>query len=194
VRIGEMQHAAQAGIVSLEQLRERTLGLLLKSPQSHGGPRRRFTIFDSSGIAVQDLAAAAGCHEMCQPTHVARSKQRKPVLDLAKLKSIRAAIAPHIHRTPVWRSDTLSRMSGFDVFLKAEAAAEDRVIQAPRMLWSVSCMTPEHARAASSRSRQAIARRGWLTPAPSWVRRRWWSCRRRRVRSRRRPRANTARK
>lgn len=58
VRIGEMQHAAKAGIVTLEQLRERTLGLLLKSPQRLMRTPTEITVFDSSGIAVQDLAAA----------------------------------------------------------------------------------------------------------------------------------------
>jgi ornithine cyclodeaminase len=57
VRIGEMQHAAKAGIVSLEQLKERTLGLLLKKPGIARSPDE-ITVFDSSGIAVQDLAAA----------------------------------------------------------------------------------------------------------------------------------------
>jgi ornithine cyclodeaminase len=58
VRIGEMQHAAKAGIVSLEQLRERTLGLLLKSSKKIARSSDEITLFDSSGIAVQDLAAA----------------------------------------------------------------------------------------------------------------------------------------
>lgn len=58
VRIGEMQHAARAGIVSLEQLKERTLGLLLKSPGRIVRTPEEITVFDSSGIAVQDLAAA----------------------------------------------------------------------------------------------------------------------------------------
>jgi ornithine cyclodeaminase len=58
VRIGEMQHAAKAGIVSVEQLKKRSLGLLLKGPRRIARTAEEITVFDSSGIAVQDLAAA----------------------------------------------------------------------------------------------------------------------------------------
>lgn len=58
VRIGEAQHVYRAGRMSLEQLRERTLGRLLaeKVRPEHDG--ERITIFDSSGLAIQDIAAA----------------------------------------------------------------------------------------------------------------------------------------
>ncbi len=58
VRIGEMQHAALAGFITLEQLRERTLGRLLKGSGSLLPAAGEITIFDSSGVAIQDLAAA----------------------------------------------------------------------------------------------------------------------------------------
>jgi alanine dehydrogenase len=57
-RIGEMQHAVAAGLVTLEQLRERTLGRLLQLPKHLLPGDDAVTVFDSSGIAVQDLAAA----------------------------------------------------------------------------------------------------------------------------------------
>lgn len=64
VRIGEMQHAFSAGALTMEQLRERTLGRLLGQCPEGGPaspairPRDAISVFDSSGIAVQDLAAA----------------------------------------------------------------------------------------------------------------------------------------
>ncbi len=58
IEIGEAQHAHRAGLVTLEQLRERTLGALLKNPPKDAASRKLITDFDSSGIAVQDLAAA----------------------------------------------------------------------------------------------------------------------------------------
>jgi threonine dehydratase len=41
-------------------------------------------------------------------------------LTLDDFRGAQAHIAPHIHRTPVLRSETLSRLTGFDVRLKAE--------------------------------------------------------------------------
>lgn len=58
VRIGETQHAFAAGLVTVEGLRERTLGRLLSSPTAYARRADEITLFDSSGIAVQDLAAA----------------------------------------------------------------------------------------------------------------------------------------
>jgi threonine dehydratase len=39
---------------------------------------------------------------------------------LEELTAIRARIAPHIHRTPLWPSRYLSERTGYDVYLKAE--------------------------------------------------------------------------
>ena len=65
------------------------------------------------------------------------------MLDLKQLQDIRVAIAPYIHRTPVWRSDTLSRMSGFDVYLKAELLQKTGSYKPRGMLWSLKSMTPQ---------------------------------------------------
>jgi len=56
-RIGEAQHVCGAGLRSVEALGERTLGRLLREG---GGRQSRedITVFDSSGLAIQDLAAA----------------------------------------------------------------------------------------------------------------------------------------
>lgn len=63
--------------------------------------------------------------------------------DLAQLKGIRETIAPHIHRTPIFRSSTLSRMSGFEVFLKAELLQKTGSYKPRGMVWSLMNMTPE---------------------------------------------------
>lgn len=65
------------------------------------------------------------------------------MLDLQRLRHIRTKIAPYIHRTPVWRSDTLSRMSGFEVFLKAELLQKTGSYKPRGMLWSLMNMTPD---------------------------------------------------
>lgn len=58
VRIGETQHAIAAGLCTLEQLRNRTLGGLLRKRLSAPRHHDDITVFDSSGLAVQDIAAA----------------------------------------------------------------------------------------------------------------------------------------
>ncbi len=68
-RIGEMQHAVKAGLTSLERLRQRTLGGLLRHPAS-ARHDAELSIFDSSGIALQDIAAA---HAALGCVHAARS-------------------------------------------------------------------------------------------------------------------------
>lgn len=57
-RIGETQHALRAGRVTLESLRARTLGRLLREPSAPVRAAADVTVFDSSGLAIQDLAAA----------------------------------------------------------------------------------------------------------------------------------------
>ena len=69
VRIGEMQHAFAAGIVTLEQLRERTLGRLLGQGEGSAHKPDGITVFDSSGIAVQDLAAAQAAVQCVRDAH-----------------------------------------------------------------------------------------------------------------------------
>jgi alanine dehydrogenase len=58
VTIGEMQHACRAGLVSVESLRGRTLGGILRTGTRGRRSAEEITIFDSSGLAIQDLAAA----------------------------------------------------------------------------------------------------------------------------------------
>jgi ornithine cyclodeaminase/alanine dehydrogenase-like protein (mu-crystallin family) len=58
VAIGEAQHAAKAGMVSVETLRSHTLGGVLNGRVGGRMTSDEITVFDSSGIAVQDIAAA----------------------------------------------------------------------------------------------------------------------------------------
>lgn len=58
VRIGEMQHAHRAGLVTVEALRDRTIGGLLRGRLRATYSSTDVTVFDSSGLSVQDLAAA----------------------------------------------------------------------------------------------------------------------------------------
>jgi alanine dehydrogenase len=58
IRIGEFQHAHKAGRLSLQGLRERTLGRLIRDPDSCTRSPETITVFDSSGLAIQDIAAA----------------------------------------------------------------------------------------------------------------------------------------
>lgn len=58
VQIGEIQHAFRAGRITLAELHARTLGRLLAEPGCYLRAAADITVFDSSGIAIQDLAAA----------------------------------------------------------------------------------------------------------------------------------------
>lgn len=56
--IGEAQHLLAAGQATLEQLRRRSLGDLICATVSGRSSADDITVFDSSGIAIQDIAAA----------------------------------------------------------------------------------------------------------------------------------------
>lgn len=60
--IGESQHLYAAGLISEAVLRSKTLGRLLRTNLFTRDPSA-ITIFDSSGVAVQDLAAAQAALE-----------------------------------------------------------------------------------------------------------------------------------
>jgi threonine dehydratase len=65
------------------------------------------------------------------------------MLDRSRLQHIAAAIAPYVHRTPLWPSATLSRMTGLQVYLKAELFQKTGSYKPRGMLWSLMSMTPE---------------------------------------------------
>lgn len=66
-----------------------------------------------------------------------------PMLTRNALEDIARRIAPHLHRTPLWRSQTLSRLTGLEVFLKAELLQKTGSYKPRGMLWSLMSMTPE---------------------------------------------------
>jgi ornithine cyclodeaminase len=57
-RIGEAQHVYRAGTTSIEYLRQHTLGRLLAEASRPEARDDRITVFDSSGLGIQDVAAA----------------------------------------------------------------------------------------------------------------------------------------
>ena len=64
--IGEVQHAVKAGLVSIEQLQECGLGTLLAGKIEGRLNDDQITIFDSSGVAVQDVFAARAALEIVE--------------------------------------------------------------------------------------------------------------------------------
>src|SRR5687767_5032041 len=68
------------------------------------------------------------------------------MLSRAQLEDIRRQIGPNIHRTPLMRSSTLSRLTGYNVFLKAELFQKTGSYKPHGMLWSLMQLTPEQMR------------------------------------------------
>lgn len=64
-------------------------------------------------------------------------------IDRPEIERIRERISPYLHRTPLWRSDTLSRLTGHEVFLKAELFQKTGSYKPRGMLWSLMSMSPE---------------------------------------------------
>lgn len=64
--IGESQHAVSRSLLTIAQLEERSLGRLLAEGDPGRRDREEITIFDSSGIAIQDIAAAAAAIDVVQ--------------------------------------------------------------------------------------------------------------------------------
>lgn len=59
------------------------------------------------------------------------------------LERARRAISPHIHRTPLLHSTTLSEMTGLDVYVKAELFQKTGSYKPRGMLWALMQMDPE---------------------------------------------------
>ena len=68
---------------------------------------------------------------------------------LDELSAIRARIAPHIHRTPLWRSRHLSERTGCEVYLKAELFQRTGSYK-PRGMLAKLMSLPAEARAAGT--------------------------------------------
>lgn len=64
-------------------------------------------------------------------------------IDRRELVRIRKRIAPYVHRTPLLRSATLSRMTGYDIFLKAELFQKTGSYKPRGMVYALQSMSPE---------------------------------------------------
>lgn len=97
-----------------------------------------------------------------------------PNLDHQQLLEIRQRIAPHLHTTPLWHSATLSRLSGFDVYLKAELLQKTGSYKPRGMLWSLLSLDAEARRRgvitfSAGNAAQGLAYAGKLLDTPVTV-------------------------
>jgi threonine dehydratase len=60
---------------------------------------------------------------------------------LDDIQKARATIAPHIHHTPLWHSQTLSKRLGRDIHLKAELFQKTGSYKPRGMIWALSSLT-----------------------------------------------------
>jgi alanine dehydrogenase len=65
--LGEAQHLIYAGLATPQELEERSLGSLVTGRISGRESRDAITVFDSTGVAVQDVAAASCVLDMLYP-------------------------------------------------------------------------------------------------------------------------------
>ena len=70
-------------------------------------------------------------------------EQRIATLGQERLAAIEAAIMPHLHRTPIFHSATLSRLTGHDVYLKAELFQKTGSYKPRGMLWALMSMSAD---------------------------------------------------
>jgi len=95
-------------------------------------------------------------------------------LDHTQLLEIRQRIAPNLHTTPLWHSATLSRLSGFDVYLKAELLQKTGSYKPRGMLWSLLSLDAEARRRgvitfSAGNAAQGLAYAGKLLDTPVTV-------------------------
>lgn len=64
----------------------------------------------------------------------------------AALETARTAIMPYLHRTPLWRSATLSALAGCEVWLKAELFQKTGSYKPRGMLWALMSLEAAEAR------------------------------------------------
>lgn len=60
---------------------------------------------------------------------------------LDQIRAARTAIGPHIHRTPLWHSSTISRRLGRDVLVKAELFQKTGSYKPRGMIWALLSLT-----------------------------------------------------
>jgi threonine dehydratase len=96
------------------------------------------------------------------------------MLTRPQLQHIAGSIAPHVHRTPLWPSATLSRLAGCNVYLKAELFQKTGSYKPRGMLWSLMSM-PAEQRAkgvitfSAGNAAQGLAYAGGILGAPVTV-------------------------
>ncbi|HET7848443.1 MAG TPA: threonine/serine dehydratase [Pseudolabrys sp.] len=93
---------------------------------------------------------------------------------LEKLEGIARGIAPYLHRTPVVHSDFLSKLTGYDVYLKAELFQKSGSFKPRGMLAKLLTLKPEdRARGAitfsAGNAAQGLAYAGLITGTPVTV-------------------------
>jgi threonine dehydratase len=94
--------------------------------------------------------------------------------NLAGLEAIAARIAPHLHRTPVVHSTYLSKLTGYDVYLKAELFQKTGSFKPRGMLNKLFTLSPqERERGAitfsAGNAAQGLAYAGVITNTPVTV-------------------------
>lgn len=92
-------------------------------------------------------------------------------LDLSRLRQIRERIAPYIHATPLWRSTTLSRLTGHNVYLKAELFQKTGSYKPRGMLWALMQMSEAQRRSgvitfSAGNAAQGLAYAGGILGTP----------------------------
>lgn len=95
-------------------------------------------------------------------------------LTQTELAEISAALAPHVHRTPLVRSTALSDLTGLDVRLKAELFQKTGSFKVRGMLWRLMTMSEEQRRRglvtfSAGNAAQGLAYAGRLLGAPVTV-------------------------
>lgn len=65
------------------------------------------------------------------------------MLTRPQLQQIASSLAPHLHRTPLWRSATLSGLAGCNVYIKAELFQKTGSYKPRGMLWALLSMSAE---------------------------------------------------
>lgn len=65
------------------------------------------------------------------------------MVSLSALREAQGGIKPYVHRTPLWRSRTLSEMAGSPVYLKAELFQKTGSYKPRGMLWRLLQLSPE---------------------------------------------------
>lgn len=67
------------------------------------------------------------------------------MLTIDRLNAVRTALAPHIHRTPLWHSRHLSELLGRETWIKAELFQRTGSYKPRGMLWAMMQLSPEAA-------------------------------------------------